>query len=173
MIDKILNVKKATFLKLGSSYSINIVGISVRISQIHVSRKIKRQEILIIKNIIQKHKDRGAVAVKFTQSCLTLCNLEDYIACQVSLSTEFSRSEYWSGEPVPSPWDLPNLGIEPRCPTLQVDSLPSEPLGKSSMAQVKGKKQMKEIQKKNLETSLNNCVFYVAKLPSQIKIILE
>ena len=52
MIDKILNVKKATFLKLGSSYSINIVGISVRISQIHVSRKIKRQEILIIKNII-------------------------------------------------------------------------------------------------------------------------
>ena len=72
--------------------------------------------------------------MKVTQPCLTLCNPVEYIACQVSLSIEFSRPEYWSGEPVPSPWDLPNLGIEPRCPTLQVDSLPSEPLGKPSVA---------------------------------------
>ena len=43
---------------------------------------------------------------------------------------EFSRPEYWSGQPFPSPGDLPNLGIEPRSPALQVDSLPSEPLGK-------------------------------------------
>ena len=44
---------------------------------------------------------------------------------------EFSRPEYWSGEPFPSPGDLPNLGIEPRSPTLQVvDSLPAEPQGK-------------------------------------------
>ena len=38
--------------------------------------------------------------------------------------------EYWSGFPFPSPGDLPNSGIEPRCPTLQVDSLTSEPQGK-------------------------------------------
>ena len=41
-------------------------------------------------------------------------------------SMEFSRPEYWSGEPFPSPGDLPNPGIEPRSPALQVDSLPAE-----------------------------------------------
>ena len=47
---------------------------------------------------------------------------------------EFSRQEYWSGLPFPSPGDLPYSGIEPRSPTLQVDSLPAElaePQGKS------------------------------------------
>ncbi|KAM7228440.1 hypothetical protein CapIbe_020894, partial [Capra ibex] len=43
------------------------------------------------------------------------------------VSMEFSRQEYWSGLPFPSPEDLSDLGIEPRCPTLQADSLPSEP----------------------------------------------
>ena len=42
---------------------------------------------------------------------------------------EFSRPEYWSGKPFPSPGDLPNPGIEPRSPALQADSL-TEPLGK-------------------------------------------
>ena len=52
------------------------------------------------------------------------------VACQAPLSTEFSRQEYWSGLPLPSPGDLPNPGIEPRFPTLQADSLPSGPPGK-------------------------------------------
>ena len=39
----------------------------------------------------------------------------------------FSRQEYWNRLPCPSPGDLPNPGIEPRSPTLQADSLPSEP----------------------------------------------
>ena len=39
----------------------------------------------------------------------------------------FSRQEYWSGLPCPSPGDLPNTGIKPRSPTQQADSLPSEP----------------------------------------------
>ena len=43
---------------------------------------------------------------------------------------EFSRQEYWSGKPLPSPRDLPHPGIEPQSPSLQVDSLPSEPPGK-------------------------------------------
>ena len=42
----------------------------------------------------------------------------------------FSRQEYWSGLPCLPPGDLPNAGIEPRSPTLQADSLPSEPPGK-------------------------------------------
>ena len=43
---------------------------------------------------------------------------------------EFSRPEYWSGKPFPSPGDLPNLGIEPMSSALQVDSLPAESQGK-------------------------------------------
>ena len=43
---------------------------------------------------------------------------------------EFSRQEYWSGLPFPSPGDLPNWRIESVCPALQVDSLLSEPVGK-------------------------------------------
>ena len=43
---------------------------------------------------------------------------------------EFSRQEYWSGLPFPSPGDLPDLGIEPRSPAFQADSLLSEPPGK-------------------------------------------
>ena len=46
---------------------------------------------------------------------------------------EFSRPEYWSGYPFPSPGDLPNPGIEPRSPALQVDSLPAEPPGKPTV----------------------------------------
>ena len=39
----------------------------------------------------------------------------------------FSRQEYWSGLPFPSPGDLPDPGIKPRSPALQVDALSSEP----------------------------------------------
>ena len=43
---------------------------------------------------------------------------------------EFSWQEYWSGQPFPSPGDLPNAGIEPRTPAPQADSVPAEPPGK-------------------------------------------
>jgi len=43
---------------------------------------------------------------------------------------EFSKQEHWSWLPFPSLGDLPDPGIEPRSPTLQADSLPSEPSGK-------------------------------------------
>ena len=49
------------------------------------------------------------------------------VALQVPLSMEFSRQEYWSGLPYPSPGDLPNPGIQPGSPRLKADSLPSEP----------------------------------------------
>ena len=51
----------------------------------------------------------------------------NYIAHQVPLSMEFSRQEYWSGLPFPSPRDLPNPGIEHESPALQADSLLAEP----------------------------------------------
>ena len=40
---------------------------------------------------------------------------------------EFSKKEYWSGLPFPSPGDLSDTGIKPECPALQADSLPFEP----------------------------------------------
>ena len=43
---------------------------------------------------------------------------------------KFSRPEYWSGLPFPSPGDLPNPGIKPRSPAVQTDSLPAETPGK-------------------------------------------
>ena len=63
------------------------------------------------------------VKVKVTQSRPTLCDPMDYTYM------DFSRPEYWSGQPFPSPGDLPNPGIKPRSPTLQADSLPVEPQG--------------------------------------------
>ena len=51
-------------------------------------------------------------------------------AYQAPLSMGFSRQEYWSGLPFTSPGDLPDPGNEPGSPTLQADSLPSEPPGK-------------------------------------------
>ena len=52
------------------------------------------------------------------------------VAHQAPLSMEFSRQEYWSGLPFPSPGDLPNPGIELGYPALQADSLPFKPLRK-------------------------------------------
>ena len=49
------------------------------------------------------------------------------VAYQAPLSMGFSRQEYWSGLPFPSPEDLPDPGIEPRSPALQTDYLPYEP----------------------------------------------
>ena len=46
------------------------------------------------------------------------------VAHQDPLSMEFSRQEYWTGMPFPSPGDLPDTGIEPYSPALQADSLP-------------------------------------------------
>ena len=57
--------------------------------------------------------------------CLTLATPWT-ITCQAPLSMGFSRQEYWSGLPFPSPEDLSNTGIEPRSPALQADSLPTE-----------------------------------------------
>jgi len=43
------------------------------------------------------------------------------VAQQVPLAMGFSRQEYWSGLPFPSPGDLPDPGIEPRSPALQAN----------------------------------------------------
>ena len=63
-----------------------------------------------------------------------LCPTLAYIDCspQASQSVGFSRQEYWSGLPFPSPRDVPDPGIELGSPALQADSLPIELPGKLS-----------------------------------------
>ena len=73
--------------------------------------------------------------VLVTQSCPTFVTLWT-ITHQAPLSTEFSRQEYWSGLPFPSPGDL-DPGIKPRSPTLQADSLLSELSGAKRIAIIK------------------------------------
>ena len=64
------------------------------------------------------------------QLCLTLL-IPWTVAHQAPLSMRFSRREYWSGLPFPSPGDLPDPGIKPGSPALQADSLLTElPAGK-------------------------------------------
>ena len=53
-----------------------------------------------------------------TQSCPTLWDPMDCVAHQAPPSMEFSRQEYWSRLPFPSPGDVPDSGIKPRSPTL-------------------------------------------------------
>ena len=86
---------------------------------------------------LRSHKScESEVKVLVTQSCLTLCSPMDCVwlfaapwtlqpqePCQVPLSVEFSRQEYWSWLPFPSPGDLPNPGIKPGPSELQADFL--------------------------------------------------
>ena len=68
-------------------------------------------------------------------SCIQLFATPWTVAHQPLLSMEFSRQEYWSGLPCPTPGDLPESGIElssPMSPASQVNSLPTETLGKPS-----------------------------------------
>ena len=64
------------------------------------------------------------VRVKVAQSCPTLCDPMDYTAHGILQA----RILEWV--PFPPPGDLPSPEIKPRFPTMQADSLPSEPLGK-------------------------------------------
>ena len=68
-------------------------------------------------------------SVLFVQSYSTLC--DPMVACQAPLSMGFSRQ----GLPFPSPGDLPYPGMESWSPTLQADSLLSEPPGKPFLSQ--------------------------------------
>ena len=63
------------------------------------------------------------------KSCPTLVSPWT-VACQAPLSMGFLRQEYWSGLSLPSPWDLPDPGIEPESPALAGTLLATEPAGK-------------------------------------------
>ena len=81
-------------------------------------------------NLTQHCKSTVVSESEVTQSCPTLYDPWT-VAHQAPPSMEFSRQEYWSGLPFPSPRDLPDAEIEPGSPALQADALPSEPQGSS------------------------------------------
>ena len=87
---------------------------------------------MIIKAIYNKREGRREVKLL---SRVQLLATPWTVAHQAPLSMGFSRQEYWSGLPFPSPGDLPDPGIEPRSPTLQADALTSEPPGKPHIQQ--------------------------------------
>ena len=61
-------------------------------------------------------------------SCVRLFTTLWIAAHQAHLSMGFSRQEYWSRLPFPSPGNLPDPGIEPRSPALEADALSSKPV---------------------------------------------
>ena len=71
------------------------------------------------------------------QSCPTLC---DPVDCSLpgTSSMGFSRQEYWSGLPLPSPGDLSYPGMEPVSPVWKADSLPLSQLGSQNQVLWKG-----------------------------------
>jgi len=78
--------------------------------------------------LTQRCKPTVVKKSEVAQSCPTLCDPMD-CSLPAPPSMEFSRQEYWSWLPFPSPGDLPNPGIEPGSPALQAEALPSEPPG--------------------------------------------
>ena len=89
------------------------------------TKKKKRQMLGTLSPIAKVKVKKVLVA----ELCLTLWDPVD-CSHQAPPSMRFSRQEYWNELPCPFPGDLPNLGIKPGFPALQVDSLPSEPPGK-------------------------------------------
>ena len=81
------------------------------------------QSIKCIQKIHQIRSDQSLSPVQLFATLWT-------VAYQAPLSMGFSREEYWSGLPFPSPGDLPNPGIEPGSPALEADALTSKPPGK-------------------------------------------
>ena len=75
------------------------------------------------KQIWAHHLKWSKVKVLVTQLCLTFCDRWT-VAHQTPLPMGFSRREYWSGLPCPTPGDLPDPGLDPSSVALQEDSLP-------------------------------------------------
>ena len=91
---------------------------------------------LLLNVISAAHSSQSEREVKLAWSCPTVCTPWTVRTVACSLSLDISRPEYWSGWLFPSPEGIPNPGIKPRSPTLQADSLPSDPPGKPQNTRV-------------------------------------
>ena len=95
-------------------------------------RKMQRQGMLRFICVVYQRERPYGYLNRCAQllSCVRLFATPWTEAHQAPLSMGFSRHKYWSGLPCPPPGNFPIPGIELRSPTLQADSLPSEPPGK-------------------------------------------
>ena len=93
-----------------------------------------RKSVMEEVRITERAQSCSCMCAHSLQLCLTLCD-PTTVARQAPLSMGFSRQEHWSGFLCPPPGDLPNPGIEPESPALQVSFLSPEPPGKPRVAQ--------------------------------------
>ena len=107
-----------------SPYLVQTLNISLLLQQ-HTLSPFGLNLLLLILLLLVKVKVKSLSRVRLFVTPWT-------VACQAPPSMRFSRQEYWSGLPFPSPGDLPNPGIKPMSPALQADALTSEPPGKPS-----------------------------------------
>ena len=100
------------------------------------NRDIERKMLIIAsywRNAIQKYNEPHISHNEvMSLSHVRLSVTPWTVAYQASPSMGFSRQEYWSGVPFPSPGDLPDPGFEPGSPAFQVDALTSEAMIKKS-----------------------------------------
>ena len=92
-----------------------------------------------------------------------------FVAPQTPPSMGFSRQEYWSGLPFPSPGDLPNPGIEPRSPAMQADTLPSEPPGKPMFGKTESKRRRGKQRMRLLDSITDSMDMSLSKLGEIVK----
>ena len=91
-----------------------------------------------LKSLLQHHSSKASIlrssaffTVQLSHPYIRLFVTPCTVACRLLCPWGFSRQEYWCGLPCPPPGDLPDPGIKPRSPALQVDSLLSESPGKA------------------------------------------
>ena len=96
----------------------------------YVSVPVVIEEGVVSIMLFNSRSDALDLAVKVKVKSLSRVRLFVTVAYQAPPSMGFSRQEYWSELPFPSPGDLPDPGIEPRSPALEADALTAEPPGK-------------------------------------------
>ena len=119
-------------LHLSNSKSYAMQKIMNVVSLLHINRNVGMDKCNFKINLrIAESKSMCHLSLNCVCVCFATVMSDSVIPWTVAhwapLSMGFTRQEHWSGLPFSSPGDLPNLGIKPRSPALQADSLPSEP----------------------------------------------
>ena len=89
-----------------------------------------QQDYQMINNSLNKQKLKELINIKSESEVMSDFARPWTVVYQAPPCMGFSRQEYWSGLPFPSPGGHPNTEIEPGSPALQTGALPSEPPGK-------------------------------------------
>ena len=125
-LNLVVNDVSDFFAELDNSFRIHWKNISSFLGAVHIiaAAGMIPLNVICISNIF-------STTLHCVPSCFSRVRLfvnTRTVGRQAPLSMEFSRQEYWSRWPFPTPGDLPNPGTEPSSPALQADSLPCEPL---------------------------------------------